>query len=264
LAIAEQTLTVLCPQLDLSPAVITQASQPRAIALRGTSFHPSTGLEGSVRPYVLTVDGTKVGDGVMDNAGAFTTSFPASGLVCGAHDVTVTEQEAGSPTRPAKIPPTAAADPVPSNPDGPLTVSTSLVVNCPSVITPQLPPGQVNAPRGTVTTPPNTTLDIEPQVVTAGMIADVTGTGFTPGHKVSLNWLLPAGGKQSACQGPVIANKDGVFVFRCLVPLHEQIGQRTMIATDGKHTAVAGALVISGSMQPAGRIGRNPRMVSRN
>jgi hypothetical protein len=47
------------------------------------------------------------------------------------------------------------------------------------------------------------------------------------------------------------------------VSQHEQVGQRTLVATDGTHTAAADTLVITGPMQPSGH-SRNPRVVVHN
>jgi hypothetical protein len=160
--------------------------------------------------------------------------------------------------------PAAAAEP--TDPNGPLSVSTVLVVNCPSIVPPPVDPSGGGKPHthGRTPTTPNTTLAIQPQIIFAGMTAQVTGTGFTHNHKVTLTWVLPDGSKQPACQAPVKADKNGVFMITCLSQRHEQIGQRTLTATDGTHTASAAAIVMNGPMQPSGRRTRNSRLVVRN
>ena len=137
-----------------------------------------------------------------------------------------------------------------------------LTVNCPSIV----PPPDHGKPhtQGRTPTTPNTTLAIQPQIIFAGMTAQVTGTGFTHNHKVTLTWVLPNGSKQPACQAPVTANKDGVFMFLCLTQRHEQVGERTLTATDGTHTASTAAIVMNGPMQPSGRRTPNSRLVVRN
>lgn len=271
-ASVDQPLTVYCPKVELSPAVIASDSQPRTLLLSGTAFHPvyDFGEGGQVpQPYVITLDGKPVAADDMDEAGAFASTFPASGLACGPHDVTVTEQVppfggggSADASPPATPPTTPAAAAEPADPNGPLTVSTVLVVNCPSIV----PPPDHGKPhtQGRTPTTPNTTLAIQPQIIFAGMTAQVTGTGFTHNHKVTLTWVLPNGTKQPACQAPVTANKDGVFMFLCLTQRHEQVGERTLTATDGTHTASAAAIVMNGPMQPSGRRTRDSRLVVRN
>jgi len=57
--------------------------------VEGDTFHPSTANE--TQPYVITIDGTKVGEDDMDEAGTLVQLVTAKGLACGSHDVTVTE-----------------------------------------------------------------------------------------------------------------------------------------------------------------------------
>lgn len=250
----DMQLVILCPQVTLSPAVIASDAQPHPITVQGNGFHPPWGGEAGVRPqpYVLTVDGKQVGQGETTVDGTVPASFTATGLGCGPHDVTIKElPPAPGGGKLLDLPSAPAPTVAPTDPDAPLIASAPLVVNCPPIVTGR-PPGRN----------PDTTLNIAPQVIIAGMTSYVTGTGFTPGHKVALSWLLPDGDKkQPACPGKVTAAKDGTFVFLCLVSSHEPLGQRTMTATDGKHTAIANALVIAGPMQPSGRL---PRIVVRN
>lgn len=250
-ATAAQTLTVLCPQLSLSPDVIARSAEPRTVTLRGRAFHRSwvVGGESDTWPYVVTLDGARVGAGDTDAAGALTARFGTGELSCGRHDVTVTEQP---PTYvgPLAVPATPAAA-VPAAPDEPQSVSTLLVVDCPSVGHPATGP---------------TTLSVDPSVVMAGMAAWVSGTGFTPGQPVTLTWHLAGDVEQAAAcpAGPVagpVAGPDGTFLDLCVVA-PGWIGPRTLTADDGRHTAGADALVVADPMQPSGS-GRTPRVVIR-
>ncbi|HEY3713794.1 MAG TPA: hypothetical protein VGL39_04630, partial [Jatrophihabitantaceae bacterium] len=179
-ASAETTFSVLCPTVTADPQVISQASQPRSITVEGNAFHASE--SGRRRqPYVVTLDGVRVAADDVDEAGSLVNVIPASGLACGPHNITVTEQPpvdvgGGDFAAPAPAP---APDPVP-DPNGPITAGTLVVVNCPSIIPPPVPPVVPPAggkPQGRPTTP-NTTLAIQPQIIIAGMTAQVTGTGF--------------------------------------------------------------------------------------
>lgn len=267
---AETALSVLCPEVELSPAVISRDSQPRTLLLSGSSFHAPFWSEGGLveQPYLITLDGRPVASDYIDEAGSFAATFPATGLACGPHDVTVTEQEPVPGG--IVIPPILgemAAPPAP-DPDPRISLSTTLVVNCPSTIPPPVttPPDRPHpgAPHGQPKpSTPSTTLDIQPQLIIAGLNARVTGTGFTPGHAVTLTWTQPDGSKRPACQQSVTASKDGTFVLVCQVTLHERVGPRTLTASDGTHTADVPALVITGPMQPAGH-SRNPRLVIRH
>jgi hypothetical protein len=276
LASVDKTLTVLCPQVNLGPAVLEQKSQPRTITLTGSSFHPPLHDEGGnpiMIPYTVSLDGTQVGNGFTNEDGTLMTAFTASGLACGPHDVTVAEHEPDvgnggdgiillAPRR------GTAAAPEPPDPDGPITVSTVLVVNCPVTPVPPsgpvTPPGRPGLPNSHPPAPPPApTLNVQPQVIIAGMTTLVTGTGFTSGRRVTLVWVLTGGAKQAACQQSPTAGRDGTFQLLCVVPQRDRIGQRTLAATDGARTARAGALVISGPMQPSGR-SRNPRLVIRH
>jgi len=254
---AQTPLHVFCPQVQLSPAVIAKAAQPATLELSGDGFHRSNGNIGLTRPYVITIDGTQVGQGDMDDAGAFTNSFAASGLACGSHDVTVTElpsQGGASLARPTA----AAGDPVPPDPNGPMTATAPLTVNCPTAGQAHGSSGQ---PGGSTSTPPAPTLAVNPQGVIAGMRTFVTGTGFTPGHKITLTWALSNGEKEAACPGTTVTVlPNRTIAAMCLIPQHDTIGRRQLIASDGTRSARADALIINSSMQPSSR---NSRLVIR-
>jgi len=92
LASSDFPITILCPQLTLDPAVIASGSQPQAIGVQGTSFHPlCCGELSRQQPYVLTVDGKQIDNGTMDDDGAVENAFTASDLGCGVHQVSITE-----------------------------------------------------------------------------------------------------------------------------------------------------------------------------
>jgi len=257
-------LHVYCPQAQLSPAVIAKAAEPATVQLSGEKFHTSDAQSGVTRPYVVTVDGTQVANGDMDDAGAFTTSFVASGLDCGPHDVTVTElpSQGGAQLALPATPTAAADDPAPPEPNGPMTVTSSLTVNCP-VTDPGQPgePSHPGQPQGKPGTPAPPTLAVNPQGVIAGMRTFVTGTGFTPGHTITLTWTLSNGQTEPACVGtPVTVLPDRTIAALCLIPQHDTIGRRRLNASDGTRSAQADALIINSSMQPSGR---NSRLVIR-
>lgn len=263
LATAQSTFTVLCPQISISPAVVTSKSLPSTISLQGSSFH-ATGRY--TWPYVVTVDNKQVAHGDTGQNGAIATTFPASALACGLHTVTVTEQprQGGEDNvvAPAEGPapanaPGAATPAAASDPDGPMTASAPLVVNCPATS---------NPPKHLTITPPTTTpsatLSVQPSVVISGMRTLVSGTGFTPGKHVTLTWLLPHGATETArTLVPITPDKNGTFVALVLIPLHELGGDRILKGTDGPNTAAADALVMTGPMQPSGH---NPRIVVRH
>lgn len=258
---AHATLTVLCPQFTVAPAVVKQSARATPIALSGNTFHATT--DQVRQPYVVTVDSQQVATGDMDGAGAFTNSFDAKGLACGPHTVTLTEQPpqsqgGGGFRAPARVV-AAAPDPGdpgdPVDPDGPMTVSGQLAVTCPP------PPGGVVDPHdphlhlhlGVVPTP-NTTLAVNPQGVIAGLRTFVTGTGYRPRRTVTLTWALPNGRREAACPGTTVqAGSDGTFAVYCLVPQHDQLGRRALVGSDGVSAAVAGVLIISSTMQPSSR-----------
>jgi len=73
--------------------------------VEGDTFHPSTANE--TQPYVITIDGTKVGEDDMDEAGTLVQLVTAKGLACGSH--------------------------------APMSVAAPLTVNCP-------PPGNPRGP----------------------------------------------------------------------------------------------------------------------
>jgi len=261
----QRTLHVYCPEIQLNPSVIAKADQPATIALSGDEFHTSNPDGGRTQPYVITLDGTQVGDGDMDMDGSFSNSFVASGLACGSHDVTVTElpQQGGAELALPAGPTAAAADPVPPEPNGPLTVTSSLMVNCP-VTDPGQPsdPGHPRRPQSHKPgQPPTPTLAVNPQGVIVGMRTFVTGTGFTPGHKITLTWTLSSGETEAACPGTTVTVlPDGTVSALCLIPQHDTIGRRQLIARDGTRSAQADALIINSSMQPSSR---NSRLVIR-
>ena len=265
-ATAQNTFTVLCPQISISPTVVASKSLPHTISLQGSSFHSS---DRYTWPYVVTLDGKQVAHGDTGQNGAIATTFSASGLACGVHTVTVTEQPrqggennlvapanapSGSAPAPGAATPAAATDP-----DGPMTASTPLVVNCPAATN---PPKHLSIPPPKTT--PSATLSVQPFVVISGMRTLVSGTGFTPGKHVTLTWLLPHGATETALTAaPVTADKNGTFVALVLIPLHELGGDRILKGTDGPNTAAADALVMIGPMQPSGH-NRNPRIIVRH
>jgi hypothetical protein len=84
---AAAQLTVLCPQITLTPPAIGLASQPTAVQVTGSQFHPG-------QPVTISLDGNPAGQATTGEAGGLSTSITAQGLGCAAHDVTVREQPA--------------------------------------------------------------------------------------------------------------------------------------------------------------------------
>ncbi len=82
---AQAPLTVLCPTLTLNPPTIAQPGEPVRVTATGGAFHAAV-------PVSVLVDGNPVGNGTTDETGGVTVAFPADGLPCGSHQVTLTEQ----------------------------------------------------------------------------------------------------------------------------------------------------------------------------
>lgn len=99
---AQAPITVLCPTVSVNPSTIAQSAEPVQVSVVGGSFHPN-------QPVTVTVDGTTVGHGTTDGNGGITLPFPATGLGCATHQVTLTEQS-----------------------EVPLSASTTLTVTCQS------------------------------------------------------------------------------------------------------------------------------------
>ncbi len=88
---ATAQITVLCPQITLTPSSIPLASQPATVTVTGSQFHAN-------QPVSISLDGTVVGSTVTDETGSFSLSITAAGLDCAAHQVTAAEQAtAGGP-----------------------------------------------------------------------------------------------------------------------------------------------------------------------
>jgi hypothetical protein len=88
---ATAQITVLCPQITLTPSSIPLASQPATVTVTGSQFHAN-------QPVSISLDGTVVGSTVTDETGSFSLPITAAGLDCAAHQVTAAEQAtAGGP-----------------------------------------------------------------------------------------------------------------------------------------------------------------------
>jgi hypothetical protein len=88
---ATAQITVLCPQITLTPSSIPLASQPATVTVTGSQFHAN-------QPVSVSLDGTVVGSTVTDETGSFSLPITAAGLDCAAHQVTAAEQAtAGGP-----------------------------------------------------------------------------------------------------------------------------------------------------------------------
>lgn len=88
---ATAPVTVLCPQITLTPSSIPLASQPVTVTVTGTQFHAN-------QPVSVSLGGTVVGTAVTDETGSFSLPVSATGLDCAAHQVTAAEQAtAGGP-----------------------------------------------------------------------------------------------------------------------------------------------------------------------
>jgi hypothetical protein len=82
---ASAQITVLCPQITLTPSAIGLASQPATVLVTGGQFHPN-------QPVTISLNGTNVGSTVTDETGSFRLPITAAGLDCAAHQVTASEQ----------------------------------------------------------------------------------------------------------------------------------------------------------------------------
>jgi len=88
---ATAQITVLCPQITLTPSSIPLASQPATVTVTGSQFHAN-------QPVSISLDGTVVGSTVTGETGSFSLPITAAGLDCAAHQVTAAEQAtAGGP-----------------------------------------------------------------------------------------------------------------------------------------------------------------------
>jgi hypothetical protein len=82
---ASAPITVLCPQITLTPSAIPLASQPATVLVTGGQFHPG-------QPVTISLNGANVGSTVTDETGSFSLPITAAGLDCAAHQVTASEQ----------------------------------------------------------------------------------------------------------------------------------------------------------------------------
>jgi hypothetical protein len=89
---ASAQITVLCPQITLTPAAVPLASQPATVLVTGGQFHPN-------QPVTISLNGANVGSTVTDETGSFSLPITAARLNCAAHQVTASEQTTqGGPT----------------------------------------------------------------------------------------------------------------------------------------------------------------------
>jgi hypothetical protein len=89
---AAAQITVLCPQITLTPAAVPLASQPATVLVTGAQFHPN-------QPVTISLNGANVGSTVTDETGSFSLPITAARLNCAAHQVTASEQTTqGGPT----------------------------------------------------------------------------------------------------------------------------------------------------------------------
>jgi hypothetical protein len=93
---APAPITVLCPALTLNPASITQPSEPVQITAQGTGFQDG-------QPVSVLVDGHPVASGTTGPGGSVTMPFPANGLGCGNHQVTLVENGPLTPSATATL-----------------------------------------------------------------------------------------------------------------------------------------------------------------
>ncbi len=82
---ATAQITVLCPQITLTPAAVPLASQPATVLVTGGQFHPN-------QPVTISLNGASVGSTVTDETGSFSLPITATHLNCAAHQVTASEQ----------------------------------------------------------------------------------------------------------------------------------------------------------------------------
>jgi hypothetical protein len=88
---ATAQITVLCPQITLTPSAIPLASQPATVLVTGSQFHAG-------QPVTISLGGKDVGSTVTGENGSFSLPITAAGLDCAAHQITASEQaNAGGP-----------------------------------------------------------------------------------------------------------------------------------------------------------------------
>lgn len=157
---AQAPLTVLCPAVTLNPASIAQPGEPVQVTAHGTGFQGG-------QPVSVLVDGTGVASGTTDPTGAVTLPFPAKGLGCGAHQVTLAENGPLTPSATAPLTvtdcqgtATLAINPIVLQP-GLLTEATGsgFTPNQPVVLTWQAPDGTPLLGSTTVTASATGTID---------------------------------------------------------------------------------------------------------
>jgi hypothetical protein len=84
---ASAQITVLCPQIAVTPSSIPLASEPAAVVVTGTQFHAN-------QPVSISLNGAVVGSTVTGEDGSFSVPITARGLDCAPHQVTAAEQPA--------------------------------------------------------------------------------------------------------------------------------------------------------------------------
>lgn len=119
---------------------------------------------------------------------------------------------------------------------------------------------------------PGVDLAVAPAVVAEGMTTQVSGSGFVPNQPVTLVWQLSDGSTVAADGSPAKPDANGRLSFYCLILAHQDVGGRTLVATQSVDTvdgtvaqivAKASAVVQGGTMQPSmlNRVG--PQLVFR-
>jgi hypothetical protein len=84
---ASAQITVLCPQIAVTPSSIPLAGEPATVTVTGTQFHAN-------QPVSISLNGAVVGSTVTGEDGSFSVPITARGLDCAAHQVTAAEQPA--------------------------------------------------------------------------------------------------------------------------------------------------------------------------
>jgi hypothetical protein len=170
---AQAPLTVLCPAVTVNPGSIQQPAEPVQVTAQGTGFQGG-------QPVSVLVDGKPVASGTTDPTGAVTLPFPAAGLGCGSHQVTLVENGPLTPTATTTLAVTncAGTATLAINPvvvqSGMLTEATGsgFTPNQPVVLTWQAPDGTPLLGSTTVTASPTGTIDTYCMVFDNGELGD--------------------------------------------------------------------------------------------
>lgn len=148
----------------------------------------------------------------LGSGGGFSQPVTAQGLTCGSYPVTVSQ---------------FVSDVAGGRSIFAFSTTTTLNISC------------------------NEKLSMNPGILIPGEATQVTGTGFVPGQPVTLTWRAPGGGPPLLGEQAVAADTGGGISTYFLVMPNDLPGPRQLVATQGKVSISANALVQGGPMEPS-------------